>query len=109
MRTTSTFLIPKRAFSMKLPERPSRWILAALWCAATACPALRAQAADADFLDVAQAFQVSVDAEGTRALSIHLTAAPGYHLYRDRFAIEATPPATLPPADLPGGKTEYDA
>ena len=67
-----------------------------------------AHAGDDDFLDVGQAFQVQVTSEGTKALDIRLAAAPGYHLYRDRFQVEAAAPVVLPAADLPGGKSQFD-
>jgi len=76
---------------------------AAAFCGATA------RAAGEDFLDVAQAFKVAVLSDGPDAMTIELTAAPGYHLYRDRFQLQAQAPAVLPAAELPDGKTEFDA
>ncbi len=71
--------------------------------------ATASRAADADFLEVAQAFKVAVATDGAKAMTIQLTAAPGYHLYRDRFQVQAQSPSALPPAELPDGKTEFDA
>ncbi len=61
------------------------------------------------FLDVVQAFpgQARVDDAGRGPLVVQFDVAPGYHLYRERFAIEAEG-ATLPAPRLPEGKAEFD-
>jgi thiol:disulfide interchange protein DsbD len=61
------------------------------------------------FLDVVQAFpgQARVDDAGRGPLLIQFDVPPGYHLYRERFAIEAEG-ATLPAPSLPEGKAEFD-
>ena len=64
------------------------------------------------FLDPAQAFpgQARVDLRSggkTGPLIVEFDVAPGYHLYRERFAIESSGPA-LPATTLPGGKEEFD-
>jgi thiol:disulfide interchange protein DsbD len=80
--------------------------LAAL-CAATLL-STATQAAEPAFLDVAHAFQIRVAPVGPGTIGVDLTAAPGYHLYRDRFAIEPTTAVALAAAELPSGKTEFD-
>ena len=92
---------------MNLRRLPAPCTLALFLVADVLAP--QARAADADFLDVDMAFQVQIAPDSDKAVSIRLAAAPGYHLYRDRFAVEARPPVVLPPAELPGGKTEFDA
>ena len=93
---------------MKHRNPLERWLAPAVVLAAIA-GANTSRAADAAFLDVAHAFRVDVAPDGANVLDMTLVAAPGYHLYRDRFAIESAglSPA-LPAADLPSGKTEYD-
>ena len=61
------------------------------------------------FLDVVQAFpgQARVEDAGRGPLLVQFDVAPGYHLYRERFAIEAEG-ATLPAPSLPEGKAEFD-
>ena len=61
------------------------------------------------FLDVVQAFpgQARVDDAGRGPLLVQFDVPPGYHLYRERFAIEAEGTA-LPAPQLPEGKAEFD-
>ncbi len=93
---------------MKHRNPLERWLAPVVVLAAIA-GANTSRAADAAFLDVAHAFRVQVAPDGANVLDMTLVAAPGYHLYRDRFAIESEglSPA-LPAAVLPSGKTEYD-
>jgi thiol:disulfide interchange protein DsbD len=93
---------------MRLQSNWERWLLAFLLFLACGALALRARAAEPVFLDVDKAFHVEVAPDGVKALAIRLTAAPGYHLYRDRFAVAAQAPAVLPPAELPDGKRQFD-
>jgi len=93
---------------MRLRSIMERRLPALLLFLACGVLALRAGAAEPVFLDVDKAFHVEVAADGGKALAIRLTAAPGYHLYRDRFAIAAQAPAVLPAADLPDGKRQFD-
>jgi thiol:disulfide interchange protein DsbD len=93
---------------MRLQSNWERWLLAFLLFLACDALALRARAAEPVFLDVDKAFHVEVAPDGVKALAIRLTAAPGYHLYRDRFAVAAQAPAVLPPAELPDGKRQFD-
>ena len=94
--------------------------LASLLAGATAAIALAigvsgaSAAGDADFLDPAQAFvgQERIATAGefkapAPPLIVQFEVAPGYHLYRDRFAIEAEG-APLPAPSLPDGKAEFD-
>ena len=67
---------------------------------------------DPAFLDPAQAFPGEARIElkdGARSgpLLVEFKVAPGYHLYRERFAIEAEG-AALPAPQLPAGKAEFD-
>ncbi|OWQ83347.1 hypothetical protein CDN99_26195 [Roseateles aquatilis] len=83
----------------------------ALALAVAAPPAARAAGTEAAFLDPAQAFpgqaRIEPAASGPGALVVAFDVAAGYHLYRERFAIEAdgTP---LPAPALPAGKAEFD-
>jgi thiol:disulfide interchange protein DsbD len=65
-----------------------------------------AQAADA-FLDPEQAFRVSARLVDARTVELQYNVAPGYYLYRDRFAFEAQG-ATLGAPQLPAGQVKYD-
>ena len=94
---------------MNFRQHSWRWCVAILLFLASILGGTAARAADADFLEVAQAFKVAVSSNGPSAMTIQLTAAPGYHLYRDRFQIQAQAPVFLRPAELPDGKTEFDA
>ena len=69
------------------PPPGPRLALAAILAATLS--AFAAHAADAPFLDVAHAFQLRVAPEGGSSVGIELTAAPGYHLYRDRITVGA--------------------
>jgi len=93
---------------MRLRSTLERWLPALLIFLACLLPALRAAAAEPDFLDVDKAFHVAVSADGDKALAIRLVAAPGYHLYRDRFSITPAAHTALPPAQLPDGKKQFD-
>ena len=94
---------------MNIRQHAGRWLGAFLLLLGSILWDTAASAADEDFLDAAQAFKVAVVPDGAKAMAIQLTAAPGYHLYRDRFQLQAQAPSVLPPAELPDGKTEFDA
>jgi thiol:disulfide interchange protein DsbD len=69
-------------------------------------------AGDPAFLDPAQAFPGEArielkDGAKSGPLLVEFKVAPGYHLYRERFAIEAEG-AALPAPQLPAGKAEFD-
>ncbi|MCH8178790.1 MAG: protein-disulfide reductase DsbD [Proteobacteria bacterium] len=94
------------------PPTRSPSLLALLWRLALmlvmGCSgAARAQ----DFLPVDQAFQVSVQASGPRALQVAFTLAPAVYLYRERFEATLQPAGGAPQPlgwDLPPGKTKHD-
>ncbi len=86
-----------------------------------ACAALRAGiaifafaigpagAAETAFLDVDQAFRGSARASDVHKLEVRLDVAPGYHLYRERIAIEAPPAgASLGEPAIPRGTVQFD-
>ncbi|MBS0449575.1 MAG: protein-disulfide reductase DsbD [Proteobacteria bacterium] len=90
--------------------RPSflpAWLLrlaAALLMAGTAFQAARA--AD-DFLDPDIAFKLSARALDERRVEVDFEIAPGYYLYRERFAFSATG-ATLGTPEFPPGQIKFD-
>jgi thioredoxin:protein disulfide reductase len=72
------------------------------------CPA-SAWAAE-DFLDVAQAFRGSVRVLDAQTLEVRFDIAPGYHLYRERLAVELSGGAArVGGLQLPAGVREFDA
>lgn len=61
------------------------------------------------FLPPDQAFQFTHDAPAGGRVGLHWQIAPGYYLYRDKFAIEAlSPGASVTPPALPPGETKDD-
>ena len=72
----------------------------------TLLPFLPARAAD-DFLDPAQAFQLSVRVLDAKRLELSYKVAPGYYLYRERFKF-SSPDAKLGEPQIPPGKKHYD-
>jgi thiol:disulfide interchange protein DsbD len=94
---------------------------AAFALAVTAPPPALAATDQAAFLEPTQAFpgraRIEASADGaagsggaataTAALIVEFDVAAGYHLYRERFAIEADG-ATLPAPGLPAGKSVFD-
>ena len=94
--------------------RAWRQAAALLGLAASLLLPLAVRAADADFLEPDQAFQVRVEAQAPSAsspsestLDIALVSAPGYHLYRERFSLQDGP-AGLPAPQLPAGRLVFD-
>lgn len=74
--------------------------------------AANASAASDNFLDPAQAFPAQVQVQAAQGdaparLLLEFQVAAGYHLYRERFAVE-TPSSGWPAAQLPEGKPEFD-
>ena len=63
--------------------------------------------ADGDFLDPAQAFQFSAKMRDARTAEVSYLIADGYHMYRERFQIEAKDAELGDPA-YPPGQMEYD-
>ena len=105
-----------RALSRDLPSAVrSAW---GLWCLLalmllTAMLALapRAQAAtEADFLAPEKAFVFSAAMPAPDVLELRYRVAPGYYMYRERFALKANDPQaiTLGEAVYPAGEVKYD-
>jgi thiol:disulfide interchange protein DsbD len=63
--------------------------------------------ADGDFLDPAQAFRFSAKMRDARTAEVSYLIADGYHMYRERFQIEAQD-AELGDPVYPPGQMEYD-
>ncbi|XYJ10201.1 protein-disulfide reductase DsbD [Telluria sp. B2] len=74
-----------------------------LFCALLATPS---RAAD-DFLDPAIAFKFSARMEGDSTAVVTYDIAPGYYMYRERFAFTARG-AKLGTPEIPPGKVKYD-
>lgn len=90
---------------------PARALAALMLFLTLALPGLApaaGNAADAEFLDPEQAFVGSAQLIAPRTLAIEFKVAPGYHLYRERFAL-LSPAGGLPVASLPSGQQVYDA
>ncbi len=60
-----------------------------------------------DFLDPEKAFRFSARMAGQNEIEISYVVAPGYYLYRDRFAF-AVEGATAGEARIPPGKVKFD-
>ena len=73
------------------------------------CLAVPTSAAEATYLDPAQAFRASANVDSEGSLAIEFVIAEGYHLYRDRFSIRAVAPLELVPPSLPEGIRKFDA
>ena len=63
--------------------------------------------ADDDFLDPAKAFQFSAKMRDARTAEVSYAIADGYHMYRERFQIDAKD-ASLGEPVYPPGQIEYD-
>jgi thiol:disulfide interchange protein DsbD len=86
-------------------HRPFRAALAAALGMALLCGSLPGRAATEDFLEPEQAFAVSAARVDERTIELRFDIAPGYYMYRERFAFEATPAVV---AQLPAGKIKFD-
>ena len=66
--------------------------------------------ADAEFLEPEKAFVFSANMASTDTLELHYKVAPGYYMYRERFAIAINPAdaTTLGEAVYPKGEVKYD-
>jgi thioredoxin:protein disulfide reductase len=63
-----------------------------------------------EFLDPQDAFKVAVQARDARHIEIRFDIAPGYHLYRERFSVTASPgEVRLGGLQAPTGKREFDS
>ena len=60
-----------------------------------------------DFLDPAVAFKFSARMDGDRTAVVTYDIAPGYYMYRERFAFTARG-ATLGTPQIPAGKVKFD-
>lgn len=69
-----------------------------------------ARAADQDdFLPPEQAFRFAARTIDTRTVEVRFDVAPGYYMYRERFAFAAQPAQVrLGAPDLPAGKVKFD-
>lgn len=84
---------PVRLFLL-LATLVASWLVPAAW------------AADA-FLEPEKAFRVSARAIDARTVEVRYSVAPGYYLYRDRFAFAARG-VTLGEPQVPSGQVKYD-
>lgn len=66
--------------------------------------------ADTEFLEPEKAFVFSANMASPDTLELHYKVAPGYYMYRERFAIAISPAdaATLGEAVYPKGEVKYD-
>ncbi|MCX8521722.1 MAG: protein-disulfide reductase DsbD [Rhodoferax sp.] len=63
-----------------------------------------------NFLPPEQAFAFSAQVMDAKTLRLHWRIAPGYHLYKERIAVQTDNPAwTWQTLQLPEGKEEFDA
>ncbi len=70
--------------------------------------ALPSGAANDDFLEPEQAFALSATRLDARTVELRFDIAPGYYMYREPFAFEATPASVALSAQLPPGKVKFD-
>jgi thioredoxin:protein disulfide reductase len=83
-----------------------RWAFVGALLATLGAPA---QAGDKDYLEPEEAFKGITRTVDAKTLELRFEVAPGYHLYRERMAIEIeSGSAKLAPVVLPAGKTEFD-
>ncbi len=66
-----------------------------------------AHAAD-EFLDPEIAFKHSVQVLDANTVQVRFDIAPGYYMYRERFAFADTAGAPITPEPLPAGKRKFD-
>lgn len=98
-----TMLILLRGLAWQRARALAAWALAC-WCALGIYPA-RAE----EFLPPDQAFKFEARIGDTRTLVVHFDVAPGYYLYRERFAFEGLPVQTrLGTPILPAGHVKFD-
>lgn len=70
-------------------------------------PRISSATEESEFIEPDRAFPARVEAV-PQGIAITFDVVPGYHLYKERFAIDAEGPP-LAPAVLPEGKTKFDA
>ena len=84
--------------------------LAVLLAGAGLLPSPGRAVSQADLLPVDQAYVLSATAVARDRIEFHWQIAPGYYLYRHRFAVEALDPAfQAKPLQLPAGEKHQDA
>ncbi len=70
---------------------------------------LAAGAAQPDLLDPADAFRIEARAAGPEAIEVRYLIAPGYYLYREKFAFKAdSADVALGTPELPAGQRKHD-
>lgn len=85
--------------------RPLAMLFVLLWALLAGA---MARAAD-DFLEPDQAFKLSARVADAATIELSYEIAPGYYMYRERFAIEAAPAGVqLGEAAYPKGKVKFD-
>lgn len=85
------------------------WVVLLLACLGLALASLAHAAGEDDFLPPEQAFRFAARAVDARTMEVRFDLAPGYYLYRERFAFAAQPAEVkLGPAQLPAGKVKFD-
>lgn len=88
------------------------WVLAmtlALALAALLAPGVARAASDDDFLPPEQAFRFAARQLDPRTIEVRFDVAPGYYMYRERFAFAARPASVrLGEPQLPAGKVKFD-
>ena len=84
--------------------------LAVLLAGAGLLPTSGHAVSQADLLPVDQAYVLSATAVARDRIEFHWQIAPGYYLYRHRFAVQALDPAfQAKPLQLPAGEKHQDA
>jgi thiol:disulfide interchange protein DsbD len=85
----------------------SAWTLG-LAAAVLALAAAPAWSASDDFLEPEQAFAMSATRLDDRTIELRFDVAPGYYMYRERFAFETRPGSVALAAQIPRGTVKYD-
>lgn len=89
---------------------PNRRILAPVALAALAATWCPAHGQEPDLLSADQAFVITARVEARGRIAVDFAIAPGYILYRDRFAFGADAPAIrLARSTFPGPSVKFDA
>lgn len=96
-------------FSPWRPHWPRFTALPSLCLSILALAGMGTARAEADFLPPERAFAFEAQRADGRHLRLQFEVAPGYYLYKERFAFEAVPAATrLGTPLLPAGKVKFD-
>ncbi len=96
------------SLSAPAARRSPRWSLLAALGLALLCGAGPGRAATQDFLEADKAFAMSAARVDAHTVELRFDIAPGYYMYRERFAVVGSPgaPSLLP--QLPAGKVKFD-